>query len=165
MPQKNNRKKAVTAEKALERLAGLCARSEQCSADIREKLRKMDLSSDDADAVMGRLIDMKFVDDARYASALARDKVRFSGWGKRKIREYLLTKRLPADIIADAIAGIEPEDYKQALIRSAKAKVKSLDLRNFDHRTKLIKHLMSRGFEPDLAIKIVQNAVKRLPEE
>lgn len=165
MEPKGKQKRPVTPEKAMERLAALCARSEQCSYDLREKLRKMDLAPEESEDIMTRLTEMKFVDDTRYAGALARDKVRFSNWGKRKIREYLVTKRIPASDIDAALAGIDPEDYKKALIAAAKAKVKALDLKNFDHRTKLVKHLMSRGFEPNIAIKITREAVKRLPEE
>lgn len=165
MEPKGNQKRPVTPEKAMERLAALCARSEQCSYDLREKLRKMDLAPEESEDIMTRLTEMKFVDDTRYAGALARDKVRFANWGKRKIREYLVTKRIPASDIDAALAGIDPEDYKKALIAAAKAKIKTLDLKNFDHRTKLVKHLMSRGFEPNIAIKITREAVKRLPEE
>lgn len=165
MEPKDKKKKPITPEKALERLASLCARSEQCTADLSEKLRKMEIAPADVEDILARLRELKFLDDSRYARALARDKVRFAGWGRMKIRQQLMVKRIPASEIEAALAEIDPQDYKEALIRVAKAKVKMLDLKEFDHRTKLLKHLMSRGFESNLAVRMVQEIVKRLPEE
>ena len=56
-------------------------------------------------------------------------------------------------------------DYKDALIRAAKAKVKSLDLTEYGDRTKLLKHLMTRGFEAELSMKMVSALVKRMAKD
>lgn len=146
-------------------MAGLCARSEQCPYDIMAKLRKYGLTSEDADEVLTRLRELQFVDEARYARSFARDKVRFSGWGRNKIRQQLLLKRIPAPVIAEALDSIEPADYKDALIRAAKTKVKSLDLTEYGDRTKLMKHLMTRGFEADLSMKMVAALVRRISKD
>ena len=157
-------KKEVTPQKALEMMAGLCAKSEQCPYDIMMKLRKYGLTEEDADEVLDSLRELKFVDEARYARSFARDKVRFSGWGRNKIRQQLL-KHIPAALIAEGLDAIEPADYKDALIRAAKAKVKSLDLTEYGDRTKLLKHLMTRGFEAELSMKMVAAMVKRLTKD
>ena len=77
-------KKEVTPQKALEMMAGLCAKFEQCPYDIMAKLRKFGLTAEDAGEVLDSLREQKFVDEARYARSFARDKVRFSGWGRSK---------------------------------------------------------------------------------
>ena len=156
-------KKEVTPQKALEMMAGLCAKSEQCPYDIMMKLRKYGLTEEDA--VLDSLRELKFVDEARYARSFARDKVRFSGWGRNKIRQQLMLKHIPAALITEGLAAIEPADYKDALIRAAKAKVKSLDLTEYGDRTKLLKHLMTRGFEAELSMKMVAAMVKRLTKD
>ena len=153
-------KKEVTPQKALEMMAGLCAKSEQCPYDIMMKLRKYGLTEEDADEVLDSLRELKFVDEARYARSFARDKVRFSGWGRNKIRQQLMLKHIPAALIAEGL-----DDYKDALIRAAKAKVKSLDLTEYGDRTKLLKHLMTRGFEAELSMKMVAAMVKRLTKD
>lgn len=158
-------KKEVTPQKALEMMAGLCAKSEQCPCDIMMKLRKYGLTEEVADEVLDSLRELKFVDEARYARSFARDKVRFSGWGRNKIRQQLMLKHIPAALIAEGLDAIEPADYKDALIRAAKAKVKSLDLTEYGDRTKLLKHLMTRGFEAELSMKMVAAMVKRLTKD
>ena len=75
-------------------MADLCARSEQCEADIRQKLYRLGLSSGEVQQIVSQLIDEKFIDNARFARSFARDKCRFSCWGRHKIRLALAAKRL-----------------------------------------------------------------------
>lgn len=144
------RKKPPTVEGARLRMADLCARAEHCEYEITEKLRRMQLSSSQIREVLDFLIQERFVDNARYAAAYARDKVRFSAWGRAKIRMYLASKRIPAALIADALNEIDDKDYAEALSRAACFKAKELDLSDYEDRTKLYRHLASRGFESAL---------------
>ena len=156
------RKAPMTPDKALQRLAALCARSEQCTSDILVKLRRYGLTPPECDSILESLRGYGFLDDARFAGSFARDKVRFSAWGRLKIRQHLCAKHISASLIDEAIASIDPEDYKQALIRVARAKARTLDLNVYDDRNKLIRHIVSRGFEPSLAVRITDAVVKRL---
>lgn len=150
-------------EQVLNRLAGLCSRSEQCSADILVKLRRTTLTADEQSEIMDTLTAVGFVDDARYARSFANDKVRFSGWGRRKISMHLAAKRISRELIDEALAGIEADDYKEALIRTARAKARTLDVSDREDRVKLLRHLASRGFEPQLCIRVVEAIERRLP--
>lgn len=155
-------KKPVSIENALLRMADLCARSEQCEGDIRQKLYRLGLPSSDADRVVRRLIEERFIDNARFARAFARDKCRFSGWGRAKIRMGLLAKRIHSRDIDGALAGIPEEDYLEALHRTATAKARSLKLTGPDSRedrVRLYRHILSRGFESELASRAVRDAI------
>lgn len=135
-------------------MAALCARSEQCTYDIEAKLYKAGLDSEGRANIITELKAGKFIDDSRYARAVARDKVRFSAWGRRKIAAYLAAKRIERTIISEALSCIGQDDYKDALVRSAKAKAGNLDLTSRQDREKLIRHLGSRGFEANLCVRI-----------
>lgn len=154
-------KKILTKEEALSAMAGLCARSEQCESDIYKKLRAKGLSNSDTSEIIERLKEMRFVDNSRYASAFARDKVRFSSWGKMKIRMALVAKRIPSELIDDALESIDPEDYAEAARRSAASKISSLDINQHDDRIRFFRYMMSRGFESD----IVNREIKRLKND
>lgn len=160
-PEGKSRKK-VTADKMRNRLAGLCARSEQCTSDLRRKMIVEGLTREETDDVLDELIKHKFVDDRRYSVSLARDKVRFSGWGKYKIRQYLAAKHIPNDIVEEALSAIDTSEYKESLIRVTKAKSKNLDLRNPTDREKLIRHIVGRGFEMKYAVQICEQLYRRL---
>lgn len=157
-------KQPITPEAAKIRMADLCARSEQCEADIRQKLYRLGLSSGEVQSIITDLKEEKFIDNARYARSFARDKCRFSCWGRYKIRLALAAKRLTPQEIAQGLDAIEASDYLDALKRTTIAKAKSLDLNGpeaREERMKLFRHLISRGFESDVASKAVKAAIAR----
>lgn len=139
-------KRPVTVEAMKLRLAGLCARSEQCEADLRMKMRRAGIGQEDADAIISFLREGKFIDDARYARAFVSDKINFAGWGPAKIRAALAAKHLPQQAVAEALAEAESDVLEQSLMRAARSKARSLDLSSRADMAKLLRHLMSRGF-------------------
>lgn len=154
------RKKPITPEAAKLKMADLCARSEQCEFEIREKLRKQGLSSDESDKIINFLIDNKFIDASRYAASFTNDKVRFSSWGRNKIRQALAMKRIPSADIRTALADIDEKEYLEAIQRAGLSKAKNLDLEIYEDRMKLYRHLLSRGFESSLISKLISHLRK-----
>lgn len=148
-------------EKLLQRMAALCARSEQCRSDIDRKLRRAGLSDTDSRKLTDRLAADRFIDDRRFAGSFARDKVRFSGWGKLKIRMALAAKRIDSDIIAEALDSIPAEDYRKALVSAATIKARTLDLADYSDRGRLLRHLAARGFEPSACTAAVDYLTKK----
>lgn len=144
------KKKQITPDAARLKMADLCARSEQCEYDIRQKLRKMCIPVSEIDNIIEFLIERRFIDDARFAKSFTNDKIRFSCWGKNKIRMALRMKRIPSCIISEAFEDINEDDYNDALWKAAKSKAKSLDLLDYNDRAKLYRHLLSRGYESSL---------------
>lgn len=149
-------KKPADPEILLKRMAGLCARSEQCTFDITAKLYKAGLPRDKREEIISYLTLNRYLDDARFARSFASYKVRFSAWGKRKIRMALAAKRISSDLISDALETIDPEDYLQAAKRVADAKKRDLDAANREDMVKLYRHMMSRGFESDIINKVLR---------
>lgn len=140
-------KKILNRDEALLAMADLCARSEQCSFEITRKLSKKGLSRDDIEFVVSELNERGFIDDMRYARSFSRDKVRFSAWGRMKIRMALIAKHIPSFIISEALNCIDSDDYAAAVQRAARSKAPSLDLSLYDDRLRLYRFLISRGFE------------------
>ena len=81
--------------RSLSRLQRLCSKAEYCRADIYRKALK-DLDGDAAEAarLVEELVRDRYVDDARYAQAFAREKASLQGWGPVKIRFQLRAKGL-----------------------------------------------------------------------
>ena len=151
-------KKPMTPEAALERLEDLCARSEQCSADLRRKLNNWLITPDKADKIMTSLVKGRFVDDRRFARAYAHDKLLYSGWGEYKISRGLYMKRIPRDIIEEAIAALEPEEIESVARRVLRSKARSIKEGNsYEGRTKLFRHGASRGFSASLIASIIRS--------
>lgn len=150
-------KKEITRDDALLRMASLCARSEQCEFDIRQKLRRMTLSADDSDWVITQLSERRFLDNARFAGSFARDKVKFAGWGPLKIREALYAKRIDSSIVLEAIDSIDPNELIDAITRIGAAKARQLDMDVREDKIKFVRYLMQRGFSYDDARKALRN--------
>ena len=63
-------KKPASPEALKLKMADLCARSEQCEYDIREKLRRKMLPIADIDRIICFLIENRFIDDLRNPSSV-----------------------------------------------------------------------------------------------
>lgn len=157
-------KKETTPSEALLKMAALCARSEQCEGDIRQKLYRMGLTPPQVSETVAKLKQQRFVDNARFAGSFARDKCRFASWGRNKIRLALMAKRIEGADIDAALDSIDPADYTAALARVVAAKARSLDLDGpggYADSLKLFRHAVSRGFEPALASAAIKDFKKK----
>lgn len=163
------RKAPLTFENALSKAADLCARCEQCSPDILKKLESWGINASDSAKIIRRLEELKFLDNLRFAKAYAHDKLHFSGWGRRKIRQGLWAKRLPTDIIDQAFDDIDEEDdeYRAIALRVMKAKIRQLKEWPLSRESKLkvVKFAMTRGFEYPLIVDIFRTEIARMTED
>lgn len=161
----------LTYDNALSRAAGLCAKCEQCSPDIRKKLDAWGLTNSDSQRIIKRLEELRFLDDLRFAKAYAHDKLHFSGWGRRKIKQGLWVKRLDPSIIEQACEDFEDDDeaaiYRATVMRIMKAKIRQLKEWPLSREAKLkvVKFAMSRGFEYPLIVDIMRNNMDSLHAE
>ena len=150
--------KTVTPENARIRLENLCARSEHCEWELRDKLRRWNISPDDIEAILSGLLKLRFYDNRRFAAAYVRDKMRYNRWGRRKIVVGLMSKRIARDIIYDALSEIDDSEYRDGLISLMRAKAARIAEGNtYDGRTKLFRSVASRGFETSLITDIIRN--------
>ena len=144
--------------RCLSRLQKLCSKAEYCRADMYRKALK-DLEGDEvaAQKVVETLVAEKYVDDARFASAFAREKASLQGWGPVKIRFQLRGKGVPESVIAAALEEIEPEKADARLEKLLSAKARTLE-GDPQFRLKLLKFALSRGYE----YNTVEAALKKI---
>ena len=83
-PDEIRKKKVKTPEQALAALMRLCARAEKSQEDARRLMRGWGLAERDAEGVLAKLVRDCFIDDARYAGAFVREKLRLSGWANTR---------------------------------------------------------------------------------
>lgn len=151
--------KILTPPEALHRAAALCSSAEHCTADIREKLARWGVTEADSRTIIDRLVQERFIDEQRYAVAFVKDKFRFSGWGRIKMRYALQQKRIDGSDIDHALATLDEEQYNDRLLELLQAKSRSI--RDDDpeaRRAKLFRFATSRGFESAL----IFNALKQV---
>ena len=143
----------------LSRLQRLCSRAEYCAQDMYRKALK-DLEGDSAAAarVVASLKADKYIDDARYASCFAREKSTLQGWGPVKIRFQLRGKGISEEDIAAGLSEIEAPKADAKLRRLVQEKYKTLE-GDPQCKLKLLKFVLSRGYEYDQVQKIVDEVM------
>lgn len=159
-------KQPLSPTQAFNRAAALCARSEQSSCDIRERLIKWGLNTRDSRQVLEQLKGQGFIDDGRFARAFVKDKFAFNGWGRVKIAYQLRQKGISAELIGDALTAIDEDRYRQRLIELLGAKWRSVNHDNSRAAwAAMMRFACSRGFETPLAAECVKQVTRLDAEE
>lgn len=128
-----------------------CAWQERCPFDVRRKLNSYHLSEEQEETVIKYLKENQFLDEDRYVESFVRSKVK-SAWGKQKIVAALRAKQIPSALIDQYCAEISTDDYTEKLRQSIEKWQRSHpDVENA--RTKLIRHLLSKGYGIDEILK------------
>ena len=105
---------------------------------------------------MQRLLADRYVDDDRFCRFFVRDKMRFCGWGRRKIEQALHLKGVSADIAAarlDEVSAAQWTEILRPLIAAKRRSVKAQS--DYELRAKLMRFAMSRGFTMDVVQECV----------
>jgi len=147
-PDEIRKKKVKTPEQALAALMRLCARAEKSQEDARRLMRGWGLAERDAEGVLAKLVRDCFIDDARYAGAFVREKLRLSGWGEYKIRTALQRKRIDRALIDAALAEADRPAMGERLCRQLERKARTAKYSTqYELKTKLIRYGLSLGYD------------------
>ena len=140
--------KQLSEPEMLHRAAAYCSAAERCIQDVEKKIKAAGLTGEESDRIIARLLKERFIDESRFARYFVNDKLRFNKWGRIKISYELQRKGIPADIRAEALAGIDEKEYQDILSSLLKSKKKTT--RGKDEREtyiKLLRFAAGRGFE------------------
>ncbi len=149
-------------DKALTKLMDFCARGEKCTKDVKDKLKRWELTEEQIDAIIRQLQEQKFIDDSRYALAFANDKNRFNFWGKTKIRYHLQSKGITSELIRAALNEINEEEYQVQLEDMLRKKIRGMiPIEDpYQAKAKLVRFAASRGFEAELIFSTLDRLLK-----
>lgn len=132
----------------------ILSRGNQSISATRDKLSEYCLNIDLVQKVIMRLCELNYLNDERYAESLVESKARY---GKNRLRNILLQKKIPKDIVSTACDGLEERDV-ETIRMIAEKKWESLSKRGDKEKNKdkLFRFLVSRGFSFELAMKQVK---------
>ena len=144
-------KKNITEQEAFLQLAALCAQAEHCEQEMRDKLKRWELDTAAADRIITRLQKERYIDDARYARAFVKDKIRYNKWGRRKVEQALWQKRIADDIRQQVLGEIDENEYLDVLRPLLKQKRRTTKAENdYALNQKLVRFALGHGFTFDL---------------
>lgn len=148
--------KELTPGEALNKAAAYCTLCERCVSEVTAKLTAWGVPHCEQEKIITRLIEEKFINEARYCHAFVNDKVRFNRWGRIKIRAALSEKRLPRELINEAMDNIDEEQYTTSLAEVIAAKRKELKgVNDYTTKQKIMRFATSRGFEPAMIMRVI----------
>ena len=79
-----------------------------------------------------------------------------AGWGKHKIVAALRAKGVPSELIEQACAEIQTDDYQEKL-REAIEKWRRSHPNEPGNSPKLVRHLLSKGYGMEEAMRVVKD--------
>ena len=150
---------AAAKQKAY-RLLSLRPHSEK---ELEKKLREKGFPAVVIKEALEKLHDLKYLNDASFATGWARNLAVNRLWGNRKIIASLREKGVAPQLIDGAIAAarleISEEEAIAVLVRKKAAK-KKLTAFDIKEKQRIFQSLMGRGFPPGLILNKLGKAVE-----
>jgi regulatory protein len=149
-----------TREERLERALGLAYaylnRRERTVAEMRAQLQRKGISAELTEAAIGRLLELGYLNDARFADLFVSDKRELEQWGSERIRSGLLARGIDRELAERALAGgggdepAEETELDRALALLARRfPVPPSEPRE---RERALGVLLRKGYESELAL-------------
>ncbi|MBQ0015717.1 MAG: regulatory protein RecX [Bacteroidales bacterium] len=139
-----------------DKAARYCAVEDRCSQTVRRKLREWGATPDEEREIVDYLIAECFVDDMRYARTYCGSKLRYQHWGRIKVAYQLRINGIDSAVAREVVQEVmTDEEYVEIMRRVADTKWASLRVDVATRRVKVISFLVSRGYELDLAKRVV----------
>ena len=110
------------------------------------------MDQEQSDRLIAHLIENRYLNEERFAIAYASGKLRIKHWGRQKIKQGLLAKFIPKNIIQTALYSFDEEEYERIFQELKERKLRDLEKEKdlWQKKAKLVRFLQSRGFENDL---------------
>ncbi|HLG34154.1 MAG TPA: RecX family transcriptional regulator [Bacteroidia bacterium] len=134
-----------------------CTYRERSQQEVRDKLYSLGLHSNDVENVIADLITAGFLNEERFARAYCRGKFRINGWGKNKIRNGLLQKKVSPKCIELGLSEIKEADYIAELKKNLSEKLNSKGETNLlKKKHSAAQFAIGKGFESGLVWEILK---------
>lgn len=159
-------KKETTEQEAYLQLAALCAQTEHCQQEMRDKMKRWEMAPEVQERVIARLIKERYIDDERYARAFVKDKIRYNKWGRRKVQQGLWMKRIDDDIQQRVLNEVDDAEYLAVLKPLLKQKAKSVKAESdYELNQKLVRFAFGRGFTYDIIRQCLDVDEEMIPDD
>ena len=141
----------LTYAEALKRAQNLCARQDRSHQYIRQKFYDWQVNSSHVEALITDLIEVKFLDEERFAKAYAKGKFNQNKWGRNKIKEGLKQHRIDGYCLNSGLNEISNQNYLNSINKLIDKKNNLLKESNqFIRNKKIANYLISKGYESNL---------------
>lgn len=155
---------AWSRERALRYAYWLLSRRDYARAELVERLQRKPVAPEVRDAVLARLDELDYLDDARFARGFVR--ARSADKGRWALRRELARRGVPEAVAEEALEGLDDahqEAAARAVLRKHAWRFASADADR--DRARAAAFLARRGFPPDAARAALEAAFAEASEE
>ena len=151
-------KKSYTFDEIKLKLVNYCVYQDRCHSEVEQKMRDFLLIPEAKDEIFLYLIKENYLNEERFTRSYIRGKFYIKHWGRSKIKMNLKQKGITEKLISKSMDEIDENDYKKTLNKIYQDYFsKQKGLKEYQKKSKTIKHLMSKGFEYDVILEIFNN--------
>lgn len=140
--------------------------SSKTRKQLQDKLIAKEIPSDIIEETLGRLVELKYVDDENYAGIFVQNKQSFNKMGKSAIRQELRKKGIDQETIDNALEEISEEDERSRAKELVKKKLPST--RRLDRQkriNRLVGMLSRKGYSAGIVFSIINECLEEEAEE
>lgn len=149
----------VMPDSAYDAAARMLLRRPHSVRELTDKLKRKGFSVDDVSDTVERLQSEHHLHDAALARQLVRWHIEHRPSGRRAVRQRLQLKGLPAEHIDTALTELLTRDVeKDCAERALEGRLRHTDLATLPRakrRDRLARFLLSRGFDSDVVISLL----------
>ena len=146
-------KKSFTFDEIKQKIVNYCVYQDRCHAEVEQKMREFLLIPEAKEEILLYLIKENYLNEERFTRSYVRGKFYIKKWGRNKIKVNLLQKGISEKLIIKAYDEIDERDYQDAIRDFIEKLVPTYKgLKDYQKKQKIIKHLLSKGYEYDLIV-------------
>ena len=148
-------KKSYTFEEIKQKLVNYCVYQDRCHSEVEQKMRDFLLIPEAKDEIFLYLIKENYLNEERFTRSYIRGKFYIKHWGRNKIRINLKQKGITEKLISKSMDEIDEQDYLESVNKIYQDYYfKQKGPKDYQKKSKTIKHLMSKGYEYDLIMEV-----------
>lgn len=152
-------KKSYTFDEIKQKMVNYCVYQDRCHAEVEQKMRDFLLIPEAKDEIFLYLMKENYLNEERFTRSYIHGKFYIKHWGRNKIRMNLKQKGINEKLISNSMDEIYDEDYEKTLNKLFQNYISTLKgLKDYQKKSKTIRHLMSKGYEYEAILDMMTNA-------
>lgn len=145
----------------LAKILKYCAYRERSWKEVEDKLLEWQVPHAMQERIIKFIKDEKYVDATRFTSSFIRGKIQIKKWGKLKVKNELIQKKMWSEEAAQSIDDIDENEYIETLRQLLCKKLKSIkDENTLICKSKLYRYALSKGYESNLIHQLLKELLK-----
>ena len=141
----------------IQKIRNYCSYQERCIREVEEKLKSLAVQKQKIPGIINQLQIDGYLSEERFAKAYAGGKFRLNKWGRNKIEFELRIRGIPELMIQEGLAGIDDEEYRDALKELMIRKYNEIKSeKNVNIREKILKFAYGKGYEMEIILVLLK---------